>query len=78
MNKSELKIKMLINNDTGITLAKALDISETTLSAKINGKAEFTRKEIEIIKTRYNLSAEEVDKIFFNFKVTLEVTEDGD
>lgn len=74
MNKSALKIKMLINNDTGIKLAKALGISETTLSAKLNGKAEFTRKEIQIIKIRYNLNAEEVDEIFFNYTVTLKVT----
>lgn len=65
MNKSALKAKMVINNDTGITLAKALNISETTLSAKLNGKAEFTRNEIATIKSRYKLSAEEVDNIFF-------------
>lgn len=70
MNKSALRAKMIINNDTGITLAKALDISETTLSAKMNGKAEFTRNEIAKIKLRYNLSAEEIDDIFFNYKVT--------
>lgn len=66
MNKSALRAKMVINNDTGNTLAKALNISETTLSAKINGKAEFTRNEIAKIKSRYKLSAEEVDNIFFN------------
>lgn len=66
MNKSELKAKMIINNDTGIILAKALGISETTLSAKLNGKAEFTRSEMEKIKLRYRLSADEIDSIFFN------------
>lgn len=71
MNKSALRAKMIIYGDTGITLAKALDISETTLSAKLNGKAEFTRNEIAKIKSRYKLSAEEVDEIFFNQSVTL-------
>lgn len=70
MNKTALRAKMIINNDTGITLSKALSISDTTLSAKMNGKAEFTRGEILKIKIRYNLSAEEVDKIFFNLQVT--------
>ncbi len=65
MNKIALRIKMIANNDTGATLSKALDISETTLSAKINGKAEFTRNEIADIKERYNLSPKEIDDIFF-------------
>lgn len=70
MDKIALKAKMLINNDTGIELSKALDISETTLSAKLNGKSEFTRSEIAKIKERYKLTATEVDNIFFNHKVT--------
>ena len=74
MNKKALKAKMIINNDKGITLAKALDISESTLSSKLNGKAEFTRCEIAIIKERYKLTAEEIDNIFFKQEVTYEVT----
>ena len=65
MNKTALRIKMLANNDTGITLSKALNMSETTLSAKINGKAEFTRNEIASIKERYNLNPKQIDNIFF-------------
>ena len=70
MNKSALRAKMIINNDTGITLSKALGISDTTLSSKINGKAEFTQGEIVKIKQRYKLNAEDVDCIFFNHEVT--------
>lgn len=70
MDKSALKSKMVLYNDTGITLAKILNISETTFSSKLNGKAEFTRSEIAKIKERYNLSAEEIDYIFFNQQVT--------
>lgn len=70
MDKSALKAKMIINNDTGMELSKALGISETTLSAKLNGKSEFTRSEIAKIKARYRLSATEVDDIFFNYQVT--------
>ena len=70
MDKAALKAKMIINNDTGMELSKALGISETTLSAKLNGKSEFTRSEIAKIKERYRLSAIAVDEIFFNLKVT--------
>lgn len=70
MNKLALKIKMIANNDTGKSLSKALGISNTTLSNKTNGKAEFTQSEILKIKKRYSLSSEEVDSIFFDFKVT--------
>lgn len=74
MNKLALKIKMIANNDTGKSLSKALGISNTTLSNKTNGKADFTRSEILKIKKRYSLSPEEVDSIFFNYEVTWEVT----
>ena len=67
MNKSALRAKMIINDDTGITLSRALDMSETTLSSKINGKAEFTRIEIAKIKERYKLNANEIDNIFFSY-----------
>ena len=70
MNMPILKAKMALHNDKGADLAKALGITETTLSTKINGKTDFTRNEIFKIKKRYNLSANEIDNIFFNLKVT--------
>lgn len=70
MDKLALKAKMIMNNDIGLTLAEALGISETTLSSKINEKTEFTRSEIAKIKERYKLSAEDVDRIFFDLQVT--------
>lgn len=65
MNKALLESKMKLYGDTGGSLADYLGISRSTLSAKINEKAEFTQKEISLIKTRYELSADEVDGIFF-------------
>ncbi len=65
LNVLALKAKMIINEDTGITLSKALDISNTTLYAKLNGKSEFTKGEIVKIKSRYNLAPREIDDIFF-------------
>ena len=69
MNKALLESKMKLYGDTGGSLADYLDIARSTLSAKINEKAEFTQKEISMIKTRYELSADEVDGIFFTVKV---------
>ena len=70
MNKALLESKMKLYGDTGGSLADYIGISRSTLSAKINEKAEFTQKEISMIKTRYELSADEVDGIFFTAQVS--------
>lgn len=67
MNTKQFKSKMLLHGDTAKELSKALGISRTRLSAKINAnKAEFKQTEITKIKKRYNLSNDEIEKIFFN------------
>ena len=71
MNKQLLCSKMKLFGDTQATLAKALGISLSQTNAKINEKsAEFTQNEICAIKQRYRLTAEEVDDIFFDMKVS--------
>ncbi len=67
MNKNLLESKMKLLGDTQSTLADAIGISLSRLSAKINEYegAEFTQGEINSIKERYQLSADEVDCIFF-------------
>lgn len=68
MNKLLLESIMKLNADTGRTLSEYLGISRCTFSAKLNERngAEFTQGEISMIKEKYKLSAEEVDKIFFD------------
>lgn len=68
MNKAKLGSLMKLNGDTGATLSAYLGIARTTFSAKINetNGAEFTQSEIGRIKKKYNLSAEDVDLIFFD------------
>lgn len=67
MNTNKLRAKMALNGDTGTTLSEALGLSQQRFSAKLNGNnAEFTQGEIQLIKDRYNLTAEEVDDIFFD------------
>ena len=46
-------------------LADKLGISEASISRKIKGETEFNRNEIKMIKVLFNLSADEVDSIFF-------------
>lgn len=70
MNKAELESVMKLYGDTGISLSAYLGIARTTFSAKINetNGAEFTQSEIMMIKEKYNLSADDVDRIFFTIK----------
>ena len=66
LNKRRLEAEMCLNGDTGNTLAAYLNISRSTFSAKLNeNRGEFTKREIKAIKTKYNLTAEQVDDIFF-------------
>lgn len=71
MNKPLFRSFMVKFGDTQQTLADAMNISLSRLNAKINSNgAEFTQLEIAFIKNRYNLSAEEVDAIFFAKEVS--------
>ena len=66
MNKAKLKSLMALHEDTNKDLAELLNISEQSISAKINENGtEFKQGEIIKIKDRYKLSPVEVDAIFF-------------
>lgn len=65
MNKTKFKIMLLEHHETQERLAKALGVTGTTLSYKVTGQSEFTQSEIRKIKERYNLTPDQVDKIFF-------------
>ena len=67
MNKQRLESVMKLHNDNGQTLDQYLGIARQTFSNKLNETrgAEFTQGEIRLIKEKYNLSAEEIDTIFF-------------
>ena len=60
------EIYIALNRDTQERLADALGISLSNLTAKINGTgASFRQTEIAAIKSRYHMSAEDVDAFFF-------------
>lgn len=52
------------DEDFVTAIAKLLEISRQTASAKLNSKSDFTRSEIVIVSKHYNLSAEEIQQIF--------------
>lgn len=72
MNKNLLESVMKLHGDTGTALAQYLGIARCTFSAKLNetNGAEFTQGEITKIKSKYSLTPEEVDAIFFKKKVS--------
>lgn len=64
--KSELlKAKMVAKGVSAKELADKIGINTVTLYRKINGKTEFTRSEMQIIKSVFNLNKGEMDSIFF-------------
>ena len=66
MNKDLLRSVMVLHGDTYKTLAVFLGISKQSVSNKINeSSTEFKQGEIAKIKTRYNLTSDMVDRIFF-------------
>lgn len=65
MNASLMKSYIVRNHDTQERLAEALGIALATLNAKINGKSNFRQTEIAAIKSRYRMTADEVDAVFF-------------
>lgn len=66
MNKTELRVVMLRHGDTNKELAEYLGITEQSVSNKINESGtEFKQGEIAKIKERYNLTADQVEAIFF-------------
>ena len=66
MNGALLKSIMVLNGDTVRDLANFLGKTPQSVSDKINERGtEFKQGEIALIKERYNLSAEQVESIFF-------------
>ena len=65
MNTQLFRIYMVKNNETQKTLAEALNLPQSAVSARINGKTVFRQNEINIIRKRWNLSDKETVDLFF-------------
>ncbi len=71
MNKMLLKSCMALHGDTNATLGAYLGITEQSVCNKINENGtEFKQGEIAMIKTRYHLNSDMIDRIFFASKVS--------
>ena len=66
MNANELRAEIARHGETCGILAKALGFSNQTMTSRLKGEKDFTRKEIKIIKDRYNLSPERIVEIFLS------------
>ena len=67
MNKVLLRSIMVLHGDTNTNLAELLGRTPQSVSAKMNENGtEFTQGEIAKIRDRYNLSAEQIEAIFFS------------
>lgn len=67
MNKALLRYYMALKGETNKDLASLLDITEQSVSSKINENgSEFKQGEIVKIRDHYELTAEQVAAIFFN------------
>lgn len=66
MDVKLLKSAMVLFGDENFTdaLAHVLNVSRQTAASRLNGTTEFTQKEIAIIANRYELTDEEIRKIF--------------
>lgn len=67
MNKQKMRLIFLMqkNGDRSQELARAIGVSRSCFSAKINGKSNFNQREIRMIKERYSLSPEDLCLTFF-------------
>ena len=70
VNARLLKSKMVLHDDTPDDLADAVGVHRATMYAKIRGASEFTVSDIMVIKSRYKLTAEDIDAIFFASEVS--------
>lgn len=65
LDKNKLCSKFKYYGLTMEHVAKILGINVATLSRKINGSSDFTRNEIEMLRMRLELTATELQAIFF-------------
>lgn len=66
MDGDLLKRTIAYHGDTQIDLSKKLNISSLAVNLKINGKYQFTLREVSEICRIYKLTATEMIEIFFD------------
>ena len=74
-NKALLQAALYRNGENLGAVAKVLNISRTAASLKINGKTQFSQRDISKLREHLRLSDTEVVLIFFNGKCASDATE---
>lgn len=70
MNINLLKAQIALKGKKISDIAKLLRISKSAIYRKLNGKSDFTRKEILLLINFLDISTEKAMNIFFNEKVS--------
>lgn len=65
LDKNKLYGKIRAHGLTLENVARFLGINAATLSRKVNGRSDFTRNEIEMLRRKLSLTADELQAIFF-------------
>ena len=65
MNIAELKVEMIRNNFDRKKMSKLLDLTPSSITKKLKGENDFTRKDINKIIKAFNLTPERTQEIFF-------------
>lgn len=65
MNPLLLEYKMKLKNISNEEMSKVLGIDASTFYRKKRGDSDFTRKEIQIMRSTLGLSQQEIEAIFF-------------
>jgi hypothetical protein len=68
LNAKLLKSIMVANGDDSYVtaLSKVIGVNRVTAGQKLNGKSQFTQKEISAVMNHYNLTGDEIKEIFLN------------
>lgn len=69
-NKNLLRAKIVESGLNHEKLSNLLGLNAVTLYRKMNGLSDFTRSEIQIIRSSLGLSADEAEQIFFAPELT--------
>ena len=64
-NKDKFRAKIIESGMTTSQVANALGVSESTLYRKMNGKSDFSRSEIQILRAELKMNTNEAERVFF-------------
>ena len=65
MNIYLLEMRMKIKGKTNEDMARRIGVDPATFYRKKTGRSEFTRSELQAIRSELSLSQEELESIFF-------------